>query len=470
MPSPRPEALRQALLFTLKNWRRQTDEPPLAALRVTDEARRQFGDTQRQAVRRVVQDALAELASIAPTQAELLRLRYEDGEKMANLVIKYHRSTASIYRDHDAAITALARMMQAQEDEAQQRWQSRQFDRIEAATYTRLFGVDAFLADLKRTVAQEDAPRLLLLEGLGGIGKTALADALVRDAIERSDFSEFGWVTARRQQLGLQGRITPPSGPALTVAGLLEQLALQLLGDISLPSPFTVDAILPAVQQRLHDYPHLIVIDNLETLADVATLIPTLRSLLNPTKFLLTSRRSLPAQPDVYHIAAPLLAKPHALQLVRYEANLRNLPAVAAADDAELTPIYDTVGGNPLALRLVVGQLRMHSLSRVIESLKTAQGKGVDALYTFIYRQAWDDLDDTSRLAFLAMPFAPPAGSTFEHLAAISGLSSAPLQDALEALVGFNLVDRLSDNLDDVRYAIHGLTRTFLLEQVAKWQ
>lgn len=464
------KSLPEELHTALQHWHDQHDDAMLADFRVVIDARRESGFSPGEAIQAVIEDGLRQLARTNPDDARLLRLRYIEAIPMRLVAQRLHRAPASAYRDQQRAIENLAEIICRQEMSACSLHEAKQLSRFEQPTYSRLFGVDDFLAELRTTLEQPGPPWLVLVEGIGGIGKTALADVLARDIVERSSFSEVGWITARRQRLGLHGRITRSSAPSLTVAGLLEQLALQLLGDISLPSPLTVDAVTPMLQERLRADPHLIVIDNLETLADVAALIPTVRSLLNPGKFLLTSRRSLPAEPDVYHLAVPQLARSPTLALVRHEAMLRNLPAVAAAGEAELAPIYDTVGGNPLALRLVVGQLRTHSLSRVIESLKTAQGRGIDALYTFIYRRAWEDLDDPARRAFLATPFVPPGGSTFEHLAAISGLSPAALQDALEVLIGFNLVDRLGEGIDDARYTIHSLTRTFLLEQVVKWQ
>jgi DNA-binding MarR family transcriptional regulator len=48
-------------------------------------------------------------------------------------------------------------------------------------------------------------------------------------------------------------------------------------------------------------------------------------------------------------------------------------------------------------------------------------------------------------------------------------LDPATVSDALDRLVTLNLVDS-QGNLSERRYSIHGLTRTFLQEQVGKWQ
>ncbi len=113
---------------------------------------------------------------------------------------------------------------------------------------------------------------------------------------------------------------------------------------------------------------------------------------------MLTSRKALFDEPAVRNVVVPELSLVHALRLVRLEAGQRHLRDVAEASDDELQPIYDTVGGNPLALKLVVGQLYLLPLAHVLEDMTEARGKRVDELYRFIY------------LAILASAFA--GGST----------------------------------------------------------
>jgi hypothetical protein len=207
-------------------------------------------------------------------------------------------------------------------------------------------------------------------------------------------------------------------------------------------------------------------VDNLETMTDVASLLPTLRQLAGPSKFILTSReRNYPGA--VYHYVLPELGEADALLLVRHEAGQSNVTALVEATDDELRPIYQTVGGNPLALRLVVGQAHVHDLPEILDELRAARGRA-EALYEFIYRRAWEHLDEAARQALLAMPLIPPGGGRFEDLAAFSGMEKGPLRAALERLVARHLVD-VRGPLGARRYSIHGLTRSFLEEAIALW-
>jgi DNA-binding MarR family transcriptional regulator len=70
---------------------------------------------------------------------------------------------------------------------------------------------------------------------------------------------------------------------------------------------------------------------------------------------------------------------------------------------------------------------------------------------------------------FLAMPLVTDLMGDQAYLADLTRLDLAEVGDALDRLVALNLVDSRGD-LNERRYAIHNLTRTFLQEQVAKWQ
>ena len=446
-------------------------EPDLGSCRIVTEFERIYGDSRQEAISRLIQNALETLRNEDSDSATIIQQHLLEGQSIKDLQKRSTLSRATLYRREERGLKRMAEIIHAQEAEAQERRRQKQRARMPSPTYTQLFGVDAFREYLLNLVADEASPRLILLQGMGGAGKTALADALLRAVIREDRFDEIGWITAQRHRFFANGSVSALTGAeaASTASDVVERLGRQLLDDISLPKPTSAKIVLPLLRKRLRESPHLIVIDNLETLPDVSELIPILRDLAGPSKFLLTSRRSLPSEPDVFHISAPELSAQASFQLLRHEARLRNVPQVATADDDALAPIYETVGGNPLALRLVVGQLRIHSLPRVIQSLRAAEGRSIEALYDYIYRRAWDDLGEIERQVLLTMPLTPPSGGDFEQLAFVSQLPPAELQNALDTLINLNLVDRRGD-LDEVSYTIHSLTRTFLLEQVIKWK
>ena len=145
------------------------------------------------------------------------------------------------------------------------------------------------------------------------------------------------------------------------------------------------------------------------------------------------------------------------------EARLRNLPHVAAASDTDLRPIYATVGGNPLALRLVTGQLHLLALPQVVENLREARGERAEDLYRYIYWDAWQRLPPEARDALMLMPLFAGDGADLAAISRVSDLSDDTLVEALEYLAKLSLINVAGD-LHRRRYSLHRLTETFLLQ------
>jgi hypothetical protein len=215
--------------------------------------------------------------------------------------------------------------------------------------------------------------------------------------------------------------------------------------------------------------PYLIVIDNLETAADYKALVPELMGLVNPTKFLLTSRHSLHDFPGVYCLTLDELSQADSLALLRHEARQRGLLDAASAPEATLHQVHEVAGGNPLALKLLIGQMHTLSLSRVVNDLREARGRKVEDLYRFIYWRSWQLLDDQARRVLAVMPLVAENGGGLAQIAALSELDEEQLAASLSQLVTLCLVDVMG-RVEERRYGIHRLTETFLLNEVLKWR
>ncbi len=293
-----------------------------------------------------------------------------------------------------------------------------------------------------------------------------MADALARGAIASGKFDDLAWVSARQQQFGLSGEIQETGYPVLTPGELIATLDQQLSGILSPPRP--TEEILSGLKVRLATGPHLLILDNLETTEDYQDLFPLLHDLSQFAWVLVTSRVGVYDQPDVHITDLTELPPPDAQALVRDEAFRRGLSELAEAPSETMAQIHGIAGGNPLALKLIIGQVQVRSLSTVLDDFSEARGWRVEALYEFIYRRAWDLLDDVSRRVLLAMPLVAAPGAKLEHLAGATGLAGDDLYDALDLLVRLSLVT-VGGSLDERRYQIHRLTETFLHKQVTKW-
>ncbi|MEM7128027.1 MAG: BTAD domain-containing putative transcriptional regulator [Chloroflexota bacterium] len=338
-------------------------------------------------------------------------------------------------------------------------------NRLEPLPDQKLFGVETARGILAEVIEPTDRPWLIAIDGIGGIGKTTLADALVRSFATTHRFADIGWVSAKQEEFLADLGIQETGRPALDVETLTDTILGQLGEEPQLTATHQEKetALLHLVKER----PYLIVVDNLESVADYEALIPYIRQLANPSKFLITTRLTLQAYSDVYCYSLTELNEADTLAFLRHESETRGIARLANASDEQYQEIFRVVGGNPLALKLVMGQVRFLSLTSVLNNLVEAQGKRIDQLYTYIYWQAWQMLDNASRQLFVTMPMIP--NGTFDQLVAISELDMDDAMVALEHLVALSLV-QIRGDLDEPRYRLHRLTETFLMNEVLKWQ
>jgi len=464
------EILETAVHEAFKLWHRSDAAgAPLSRLRLYQELQQTEQLNPRRATNQVLNAALETLRVHTPDAADILRLHFKDGLTGQTIAMRLNVAEGEVYRKQKIGIHHIAQALFDQERDLNSSRRAAMTARLASPTYLELFGVRRALEQLSTALCTQQPPWLLAIEGLGGSGKTALADAIARQMIDGDQWDDFAWVTVQQTIINA-GQGLAETQPALAPEGLVDALLTQLLPPAVATSGLTPEARRTLLQDRLKRQPHLIVIDNLETQADLTGLLDLLRTLAGPSKFLLTTRQRALRVADLYHFPLPELTLSEALHCIRHEATIRNLPDLAAASDRELYPIYATVGGNPLALRLVVGQVHLHPLGRVLADLRTARGQSVEQLYTHIYRRAWDLLTEPTRRALLILPLMVEQGATFEELAAISQgqLGESELHDALETLLAFNLVDGRG-GLHERRYTIHSLTRTFLHQQVLRW-
>lgn len=346
----------------------------------------------------------------------------------------------------------------------------KQRSRLEPLPDQKLFGVERAKAEVRHILQQGDRPWLVALDGMGGIGKTTLANALMHDELEaiadgHSVYAEIAWISAKQEEFRPALGIAETGRPALNAEVLTDKLLGQLLDRPPLTaSPDEKWATLTAL---LKDRAHIVVVDNLESVADYEALMPVMRQLANPSKLLITSRLSLQHYSDVFCYSLTELCEADVLAFVRHEAEVRNLARLLEATPEQLQNIYQVVGGNPLALKLVIGQVSFLPLAKVLDNLTAARGKKVDELYTYIYWQAWQMLDDAGKQLFLSLPIVPDG--TFADLGMASGLDEDDLQDALARLINLSLV-QVGGDIDEPCYRLHRLTETFLMNEVVQWQ
>lgn len=419
------------------------------------------------ALRTILERSLDELAKRDRLLADVLARRFVQRKTGVEVARELNFSERTLFSRQEDALNRLTGVLLEMEDHAllaqsQDEEINRILDTLPPPTFTRLFGVDEVLATLSGLVARPDQAWLTSIEGMGGSGKTALARQVVEDLVKAGHFQRVLWITARQQSFD-EGYLRMTSLPALTFTELLEQAVERL----HLPSVFSnsEDERTQVLRQALRNTPTLLVVDNLETAADVDALVPGLHTLARPTKILITTRHSLAGNTWVTVLTVPSLGPAPAQAFIRHHAQVRHVAALEKAPQKDVAEIAALCDGNPLAITLVVGQLHTLPLKQVLGDLQKARGRSADLL-NFLFHYSWEQLSPTARQLLLHMPLLDIRGVAWPELAAVSDVvPDGEFCRALEELMGASLM-YAGYSQGQVLYSIHRLTEYFILSDL----
>ena len=287
------------------------------------------------------------------------------------------------------------------------------------------------------------------IEGIGGIGKTALARSLAWElvdgtipddqAVSLPNFESIIWAED-------EGKGT------LVLDELLDILTktLNYPGITQLP----IDDKLNETKRLLKELPTLLVVDNFETIKDseieeFITAIPW-----PPSKVIITSREK-----------KIRTVKPVYLDRMEYEDAkqlISNLDVIELESEEEVKAFYEATGGNPYAFRLAGSLIPEQGLENVLELLSTGRAEGI---FDYIYKQNWEvslnNLENAKDILF-AMTFfaatAPPDG-----VEDVSNVRHAFFREAVERLDILSLIEtRHKRDRTEEGYQLHTLTRAFV--------
>lgn len=329
------------------------------------------------------------------------------------------------------------------------------------ADYARLFGGETLLKQLSDLWGQADGPRTISIEGLGGIGKTALARAFANQVAATAAVDGIVWVSARHEWLTDQGDWQSVTDPARSLADIIARMADQL-GQTELAG-LDVNEKTARLQPILAAAPHLVIIDNLETLDDVAMLLPVLASLKDAARFLLTSRHSLSRYPFVQRLPVPPLSLADSRAFLESELARRGRDLRLETDTMRM--IHDIIGGVPLALKLTAAQLAHLPLAEVMDGLRQANREPSERLFTYIYRRAWQLLDESAKALLLSLLSISPDGEDVAWLRLMSDLPENEFEAALAQLTAYSLLE-VAGSPTAPAYRLHRLTTTFLQTEI----
>lgn len=441
---------------------------PLADLRlVRAHLRQKPHEGTSGAIRSVLDAGLNRLAEVDAPAADLLVRRYICGETSAEIAAARGYSESALFQKQRRAVSDLAQLIwQAEEALAAEPLTEAQqaiLDALPPPTFSKLFGVAGRLLDVTTHLREPSSSYLVVIDGMGGTGKTALVRAATEELVCEGRFERVVWITARHRAFAWLHDDSQVE-PALTLSALFSELGARLgLGAGS--HGRTMADQEAALRSALRLKPTLLVVDNLETVADVHALVEGLDRLARPTKVLLTSRHRVTAYDQITSLTLRRLAPEDALAFIYYHACERHVAAVIAATQEDLLRIAHVTDGNPLAIKLVVGQMLALPLDQVVSELNAARAEAKE-FYRYIFRYSWERLSPAARHVLLHMPLLDARGTTLADLLAVSQLpDDETVRAAVQELVNASLLDA-GIELGRLLYSIHRLTERFILSDL----
>nr|WP_273378549.1 BTAD domain-containing putative transcriptional regulator [Actinopolymorpha pittospori] len=315
-------------------------------------------------------------------------------------------------------------------------------------------GRRAQLRDLDRyvTAGTEDAAasRLVVVSGMGGLGKTALTLHWAHQVADRFPDGQL--------YLDLRGHAAVPA------VRPIEALAHFLLGLGFEPAriPHDLDAATAAYRTALAGRSLLVVLDNAADPAQVRPLLPAAPGCLT----LVTSRdrlSGLVARDGADRLALDTLTTEEAIDLLERLLG----PTRAAAETEAVTALAKVCGRLPLALRIAAGFLTdnpAHTVRAYVEQLQ--QGDLLDALTVdgdddaairATFDLSYQRLSDPERRMFRLLGLVPGPDVT---PGAAAALAAIPVADAGRQLSRLCASHLLTEHVPG-RFMLHDLLREY---------
>jgi len=295
-----------------------------------------------------------------------------------------------------------------------------------------------------------------LIDGPGGIGKTALAIKAAHEAPEGL-FERKIFISAKVRELTTDGEKPLTDFTRPTYLAMLDELGWEL-GEENLER-LAPDERPNVLRLALAGKRALIVFDNLETLPEEerTRLFQFLSRLPDGNKAIVTSRRRTDV--DARIVRLDRLSRDEAMELIAELA--KKYPKLARASEKEREDLYDMTHGNPLLIRWIAGQLgREGSQCRTIAdacAFIEKAPKGNDPL-EYIFGDLLVTFTENETLVLAALTyFAKPA--KLQWLAQMTSLAERAAETALE-----DLTDRaiLVSDLEAKTYYLPPLAAQFI--------
>lgn len=323
------------------------------------------------------------------------------------------------------------------------------------------FGRNEEMSTVLRALSPEHRTWGVLVDGIGGIGKSALAVEAAYRCKEQGLFDAFIFVSAKQDILDPQG-IRELKPAVRTLEEFLNETA-HVLGQTGI-AQLAGEGKRRALLDALRSVRALLVYDNLETLTkeDQEATAEFLRELSQGCKAIITGRRRGGEGAVWLRLGKLEWGAARAIIESEMERDPRLAGKLRSAGETRWQELYDATGGSPLSLMHTLGLMRVRAVLTFDGALELLRGNRDPDLQKFIFQEARRELTINDQVALRALSFFVPSAG-FEAWMEVANLSRNALETTIDRLRALSLVDVLAG---EERYALHPLTRNFVRDEL----
>lgn len=350
-------------------------------------------------------------------------------------------------------------------------------------TYKNFVGRNREINSIIDMLRNPKGERIIAIYGLGGMGKTALANEAAQIISGDTNAFEFiVWLTGTNEVFA-KDTIISLDNIDITLDAAIGEIAIQT-GQEQLWAEGSITKKLALLEDFLKRHSVLIILDGLEALPSRDELIDTFYPLLGKSRLLLTSREHVKSF-GIYNIILKKMGEDESISYLKSESTrLSSLTTqiIHSASDLKLKELYELTGGMPLNMRWVVGQVDEASLDDIVTYLqyasqylrKTTVRNPHYQVYRYIFYRSWQQLSVNSQKLLVCMnQFQPDEGDSIamirESILELNepGFDSIAFSEATRQLINKSLVDKTIRNGHE-RLSLHTLTHQLVKGDIIK--
>lgn len=303
---------------------------------------------------------------------------------------------------------------------------------------------------------------IISIDGIGGVGKSALALEVAYLCLNKKLFDSIIWVSAKTERLGVVGVQTLT--PNIKSLDDLLNIILEEFGNKAAIENFKMEKKKKLVYEYLSNITALLIIDNFETITD-KNIDDFLKDIPTPSKILMTSRKRMGEVERVITLEEFSLVETEQFLESEFTAKKISFPEFRKYSD----DIHKITGGIPLALKMTIAWIINEGLS--IEKVKAKLQSQDSDILSFCFDENFEKhMDFNTRRVFCVFPIFN-SEPTLELLKAATRLNEDQLNKSIATLLNLSIIFEIEtedENQIDNQYGMLPLTMMYAHQKLTE--